>query len=168
MMDKIYQVKLIDLEKKAKAAEKSSKKLFEKFKKIKNTNDLDKIFHQVHFKIFTIEACLDCANCCKTIGPVLYNVDIERMAKALKIKSNDFIKQYIQIDEDNDYIFNTKPCPFLDDKNYCLVYENRPKACREYPHTDRKRMYQILNLTLKNSFTCPAVFRIVEELKNHY
>ncbi len=30
------------------------------------------------------------------------------------------------------------PCPFLGDDNYCSVYEARPKACREYPHTDRK------------------------------
>ncbi|MFC2138113.1 YkgJ family cysteine cluster protein [Bacteroidota bacterium] len=164
-MDKIYQVNLDDLKKKAKIAEKSTKKLFQKLKTTNYKTDLDKTFHQIHYNIFDIKVCLDCANCCKTIGPILYNIDIERMARALKIKSSEFINQYIAVDEDNDYIFNSKPCPFLDENNYCIIYENRPKACREYPHTDRKRMYQILDLTIKNTYTCPAVYKIVEELK---
>ncbi|HYX06053.1 MAG TPA: hypothetical protein VE912_04900 [Bacteroidales bacterium] len=45
------------------------------------------------------------------------------------------------------------------------VYEDRPRACREYPHTDRKKFHQILNLTLKNSEVCPAVFMVIEKLK---
>ena len=69
------------------------------------------------------------------------------------------------MDEDNDYVFRQMPCVFLDKENYCRIYENRPRACREYPHTDRRRMHQILDLTLKNMETCPAVFEIVERLK---
>ena len=46
-----------------------------------------------------------------------------------------------------------------------MVYESRPKACREYPHTDRPRFYQILDLTLKNAEVCPAVFELIERLK---
>jgi len=45
-----------------------------------------------------------------------------------------------------------------------MVYEDRPKACREYPHTDRKRMYQILDLTHKNCEVCPIVYCITGEL----
>jgi hypothetical protein len=40
------------------------------------------------------------------------------------------------------------------------------KACREYPHTDRHKQHQILNLTRKNAEVCPAVFEIVERLKS--
>ena len=167
MMDKIYQLSLSELEKKAQAAEKSTKTIFNRLKS-GNKNEIDKLFHRLHDDIFDIESCLKCANCCKTIGPTLYDTDIERMAKSLKMKSSVFINQYIKKDEDNDYVFNTKPCPFLDENNYCKIYKYRPKACREYPHTDRKRMYQILNLTLKNTYICPAVFAIVEELKNTY
>jgi Fe-S-cluster containining protein len=60
------------------------------------------------------------------------------------------------------------PCPFLGADNYCSVYDDRPKACREYPHTDRKRFYQILDLTLKNTSTCPAVHLVIEKLKVYY
>ncbi|WP_332911960.1 YkgJ family cysteine cluster protein [Algoriphagus boritolerans] len=52
------------------------------------------------------------------------------------------------------------PCPFLGADNKCLVYEDRPKACREYPHTNRKNMLGILDLSLKNTLVCPAVSKI--------
>ncbi|MCP3932375.1 MAG: YkgJ family cysteine cluster protein, partial [Bacteroidetes bacterium] len=51
-----------------------------------------------------------------------------------------------------------------DTENYCSIYEVRPKACKEYPHTNRKNFHQILNLTLKNYSICPAVFEIVNRL----
>jgi uncharacterized protein len=80
------------------------------------------------------------------------------------MKVSDFIKTYLRQDEEGDFVLKSAPCPFLAADNYCLVYENRPKACREYPHTNRKRMYQVLDLTYKNTFVCPAVSRIVSKL----
>ena len=139
--------------------------LVKKLKKKKPKN-LDNVVHQLHDEAFDEFDCLDCANCCKTIGPRLTNKDIERLAKHLKMKLPDFTNQYILTDEDGDYVFKDHPCPFLLPDNYCLVYENRPKACREYPHTDRKRFYQILELSHKNCETCPVVYNIFEELKN--
>jgi len=75
------------------------------------------------------------------------------------------INQYLRIDEDNDYVLQSVPCTFLDDENYCTIYEVRPKACREFPHTDRKKFQQISYLTLKNVAICPAAFAVVEEMK---
>ena len=74
------------------------------------------------------------------------------------------IDAYLEMDEEEEYVFRLQPCPFLGTDNYCAIYASRPKACREYPHTDRKRFYQILDLTAKNTKVCPAVFNIVEEL----
>jgi Fe-S-cluster containining protein len=51
------------------------------------------------------------------------------------------------------------------DDNECLIYDVRPKACSEYPHTNRKKFIQIANLTLNNTEVCPAVYDIVEKLK---
>ena len=53
---------------------------------------------------------------------------------------------------------------FLGAENLCSIYENRPKACREYPHTDRKKVYQINHLTLKNTLICPAAYEVVEKM----
>jgi hypothetical protein len=79
-----------------------------------------------------------------------------------------FKKTYLKIDEDGDFIFQNMPCPFLLPDNYCSIYEVRPKACQEYPHTDRRKFHQVFSLTLKNIYTCPAVYEIAEELKKNY
>ena len=131
----------------------------------KKPRSLDKFVHDLHDNAFSEFDCLDCANCCKTIGPRLIDKDIERLAKFLRMKVTDFTDKYILNDEDGDYVFKDQPCPFLLPDNYCLVYESRPKACRDYPHTNRKRFYQILQLSHKNCETCPVVFEIFEEMK---
>lgn len=138
---------------------------FVKKLKTKKPKNLDDVVHGLHDEAFTKFNCLDCANCCKTIGPRLIDKDIERLAKHLKMKVSDFSSKYVLTDEDGDFVFKEHPCPFLLPDNYCMVYENRPKACREYPHTDRKRFYQILELSYKNCQTCPVVFEIFEEMK---
>ncbi len=153
-----------EIKEKGKVAETINKKFFDKLKKI-SPDQLDKIVHPVHEDVFDEVDCLACANCCKTTSPIFYQADIERVARKLRLKPSEFIDQYLHLDEDNDYVLNSSPCPFLDGENYCLVYESRPTACREYPHTNRKRFRQILNLTLKNAQVCPAVFEIVERLK---
>ncbi|MGD0710784.1 MAG: YkgJ family cysteine cluster protein [Bacteroidales bacterium] len=160
-------VKLNELPQSAKLAEKGSKKLFAHLKK--NTpNDLDIKAKEFHEKAFLDIDCLDCANCCKNISPMITDKDIERIAKFLKIRPSAFTEKYLHMDEDNDYVFNSSPCPFLDNDNYCKVYDVRPKACSEYPHTNRKRFVQILGITLKNTFICPAAYEVVEKLKEKY
>lgn len=142
----------------------ASKLLFKKWKK-KPPKKLDEIVAQVHDEVFEELDCLACANCCKSISPMITNKDIERMASALRMKLSDFTEKYTRMDEDGDYVFQQTPCPFLMEDNYCRIYESRPKACREYPHTNRARFHQILDLTLKNTVVCPAAFYVVEKLK---
>ncbi|WP_258103783.1 YkgJ family cysteine cluster protein [Marinoscillum sp. MHG1-6] len=146
---------------------KPNRSLLKKLKKQK-PKDLDDQFHALHEEVFQEIDCLECANCCKTTSPLFLESDIERLSKALKMKVPDFINSYLQRDEEGDYILQQAPCPFLGDDNKCIVYESRPKACREYPHTDRKRMFQITDLTYNNTLICPAVSRIVTQLYNIY
>lgn len=144
-------------------AEPSSKLFLKKNKKKLTT--MDTLVHDLHQKHTQATNCLECANCCRTLGPLITDKDIERMAKHLRIKPSTFTQQYLIRDEDNDWVFNAMPCPFLMPDNYCMIYEARPKACREYPHTDRKRFYQIFNLSVKNTYTCPVVYQVIEDLK---
>ncbi len=147
---------------KKKSAE--NKKFLFRLKK-KDPRKVDDLFHALHEEVFEEIDCLACANCCKTTSPIFYPTDIERLAKALRIKPGEFTEKYLRIDEDKDYVLKSSPCPFLDQDNYCKVYEDRPKACREYPHTNRKKMVQIMDLTHKNTLVCPAVLEIVERIK---
>ncbi len=151
--------------KQAVSFKKENETFLKKLKTKKNIN-LDNVFHKAHNAVFNNTDCLTCANCCKTTSPIFYQIDIERAAKALKIKPGDFIKQYLFMDEDGDFVLKSAPCPFLDDDNYCKIYKDRPTACKEYPHTNRKNIRQILNLTYNNTLVCPAVFNIVEKIKN--
>ncbi len=152
------------LKEEAKKAEPSSQKLFEQLKRKKPKN-LDDVVHELHDEVFSKIDCLKCANCCKTTSPIFYDRDVDRISKRLRMRPSDFIAKYLHLDEDKDYVLNSAPCPFLDHENYCLIYEDRPTACREYPHTNRKRFFQILDLTLKNTHVCPAAFEIVEQMK---
>lgn len=148
-----------------------SKKLSDENKKFltglkkKDSRKVDLAFHELHESVFEKTDCLTCANCCKTTSPIFYPTDIERAAKYLRMKPGDFVEQYLKIDADKDYVLQSSPCAFLGNDNACSIYESRPKACREYPHTDRKKMVQIMELTHKNTLVCPAVFEIVEKLK---
>ncbi len=147
----------------AQKAKASSNAFFKKNRK--KLEKMDSIVLDLHHKIMAKTNCLQCANCCRSLGPLITNKDIDRMAKALRLKPADFMDKYLKTDDDNDFVFNSMPCPFLQDDNYCSIYENRPKACREYPHTDRTKFYQIFQLTIKNTYTCPVAYQVLEELK---
>lgn len=152
------------LPKLAKEKQNENKKFFAKLKK-KTPKNLDYLMQELHEEEFKRTDCLECANCCKTTGPLFTNADVERIAKHFKQKPQQFIDQYLRIDEENDYVLKQVPCTFLGKDNYCSIYDVRPKACREFPHTDRKKFQQISNLTIKNVAICPAAFNIVEEMK---
>ena len=126
---------------------------------------LDKFMGQLHSEEFDKIDCLECANCCRSISPAMTESDVRRMADHSKIGISAFIETFLLLDKDGDYVFRKTPCPFLGDNNLCALYDSRPRACREYPHTDRKRFHQILDLTAKNSMICPVVFNIIEKLK---
>lgn len=123
---------------------------------------VDALFHDAHEKAFQEIDCLACANCCKTTGPLFTSKDVERISAYLKIKPGEFTEKYLRIDEEQDYVLKQVPCTFLLEDNRCSIYEVRPKACREYPHTDRRDMQGIMDLTYKNAFVCPAVARVFE------
>jgi uncharacterized protein len=126
---------------------------------------LDEWFQTEHDAVFSEIDCLQCANCCKTTSPIFYQKDIERAAKHLRIKPGQFIETYLHMDKDGDFVLNQAPCPFLGYDNYCTIYDSRPTACREYPHTNRKKIVQLMDLTYKNTQVCPAVFQIVENIR---
>ncbi len=140
------------------------KKFFSVLKR-KPPKQLDRIMIKLHEREFDKTDCLECANCCKTTGPLFTDKDIVRISKYLRLKPQAFLDQYLRYDEDQDWVLQDLPCVFLGADNRCSIYEVRPKACREFPHTDRKKFQQITHLTLKNVAVCPAAFNIVEDLR---
>ena len=143
--------------------QKEHKKFLDNLKR-KPPKNLDYTVQETHEEVFAEIDCLQCANCCKTTGPLFTEKDIDRIAKHLRMKPADFEAKFLRTDEDRDKVLQTLPCWFLNADNTCSIYEVRPKACREYPHTDRKKIYQINHLMLKNTVICPAANLWVEKM----
>ena len=142
-----------------------TKKYFAKLRK-KSPKKLDIIMQELHDNEFANTDCLTCANCCKTTSPIFTDKDVARISKYFRMKEHKFITTYLQRDEDDFLVLRQAPCTFFDEMdNTCTIYDVRPKACSEYPHTNRKRFVQLTHLTLKNTEVCPAAYNIVEELK---
>jgi uncharacterized protein len=162
-VDSAYEVIL----KTAHTRKKENKKFLEKLRD-KKPADLDRVTNEIHDQVFEKINCLECANCCRGTGPLLRSRDVERLASHQKIRPAVFTEKYLRIDEDNDYVFKSMPCPFLRTDNYCSAYEARPNACREFPHTSQKDIRQKLGITLLNTMVCPGVALIVDQLKIVY
>ena len=151
---------------KAKRNEKKAehKKFLVSLKKSKDKR-LNALADQLHDEVFREIDCLDCANCCTSIPPIINETDVKRAAKFLSMRAADFKEEYLRVDEDLDMVMKTSPCPFLGVDNKCFIYEGRPRACREYPHTDNHEFLKHLKLHAPNSFYCPAVFHILERMR---
>jgi len=154
-----------DFKELARSKRKENKKFFTRLHG-QDPKRLNEQFHAVHEEVFAETNCLTCARCCRTTGPLLTKQDIGRISKKQGMKAADFEKQYLRVDEDGDWVMKSLPCPFLElDTNKCTIYEYAPKACRQYPHTNHPNMKSILGLTETNVRHCPAVFEMVERMK---
>lgn len=144
----------------AKENQKSYKRLLEKG----NRNKMLRAMPDLHEEAFQKIDCLECANCCKNHSPRFKQPDIKRIAKRLKMKEGDFIERYLKLDDDNDFVVQSSPCPFLGTDNYCSIYEDRPSDCARYPYTNEDVLLKRIQLTMKNATVCPAVYFVLNKL----
>jgi hypothetical protein len=147
--------------------EKRSAERQKEYKRFLQRTDKNKVLKQLphlHEEAFSKVDCLQCANCCKNYSPRFKTPDLKRISKHLRMKESDFIDKYLLVDEEGDFVVNTKPCPFLGSDNYCSIYEVRPSDCERFPYTDEDVILKRQPLTLKNSSFCPAVYYVLERL----
>ena len=141
-----------------------NQKKYKQFLQRADKNKVLKQLPQLHKEAFSNINCLNCAACCKNYSPRFKTPDIKRIAKHLKLKEGDFIEKYLVLDNEGDYVVNTKPCPFLGSDNYCSIYKERPSDCSRFPYTNEDVILKRPNLTLKNSTFCPIVYFVLEKL----
>ncbi|MEZ4933905.1 MAG: YkgJ family cysteine cluster protein [Saprospiraceae bacterium] len=152
-----------DWKRKNQEAKKETQQILKKLKNKKGKH-LDELADETHAQVFKKIDCLDCANCCTSIPPIVTKTDVTRIAKEFGMKPAEFEQQYLTVDDDGDTVMNTSPCPFLQRDNMCLIYDIRPKACRQFPHTDNLEFSKNMKLHRLNSQICPGVFHILRKL----
>ena len=92
---------------------------------------------------FGCHAGVDCfTECCRELELALTPYDVLRLRKKLGLSSADFINRYIVLEQEQNDIFprlylgmvddGRASCPFVGPTG-CMVYEDRPGACRAYP-----------------------------------
>jgi uncharacterized protein len=139
-------------------------KLYKKFLHRADKNKTLKLLPDLHEEAFENIDCLTCANCCRGYSPRFKTTDIKRIAKLKQMKEGVFIETYLRLDEDGDFVMQTKPCAFLGEDNFCSIYEDRPSDCARFPYTDEDVIIKRQEITLKNASFCPAVYFVLEKL----
>ena len=108
----------------------------------KSNDEIDEVINEAHDNAFKKINCLDCANCCKTKGPMFNKKDINRIARHIGITPPEFSDKYLEFNENDDYVLKTTPCAFLGKDNYCSIYE----------------------YMLAHKSTCPAIENILDSI----
>jgi Fe-S-cluster containining protein len=139
-------------------------KKFQNFLKRVDKRKILKQLPDLHEAAFEKVNCLDCARCCKNYSPRFKMPDIKRISKYLRIKETAFIDTYLSMDQEGDYVANTKPCPFLGKDNACIIYEHRPSDCQRFPYTDEDVFFKRATITMKNAEFCPIVHDVMHGL----
>jgi hypothetical protein len=156
---------ILEWERKSAQSTAENKSILKRLERKKGKN-LDQLADKVHKEVFSDIDCLDCAGCCSGIPPIVTKADVTRIAKVFGMKPSVFEKQYLLEDEDGDTVMNTTPCPFLLNDNRCMIYDIRPRACRQFPHTNELDFSKNMKLHALNATVCPGVFHILRRLED--
>lgn len=109
--------------------------------------------------------CVACNRCCRTLQIVLDRKDIARLARRRGTTPDAFARAHVATAPDGVQHFAASPCPMLGDDGRCTVYEDRPRACRDYPYLDTPKFRSRSLTMVENVGACPIVFNVWERLK---
>jgi len=123
--------------------------------------ELDTLVHRIYEEVASQIDCQACGNCCKNMRPALDQKDMKRLASHFSMSRDEFKAEYLVKDSEGEFVVRKKPCPFLSG-NLCSVYQDRPEACRSYPHLHKKELVFRLMGVVSNCSVCPIVFNVYE------
>jgi Fe-S-cluster containining protein len=135
---------------------------------LKRHNFVERRFRAIAQEIEEEIDCTKCANCCRVATVQLSERDVEKIAKFLRIKPAEFLRDYTFESEEEGLILKRSDsgCIFLSG-NDCTIYESRPRTCVDFPHLIRgagsflSRMWQMPD----RATYCPIVYNSLEAFK---
>ncbi|MFN8152854.1 MAG: YkgJ family cysteine cluster protein [Bacteroidia bacterium] len=116
-------------------------------------------------EITALTNCRECGNCCKNVEPGLTEKEIERLAALKKISKENFLNNHTATEPHTGIRFmHQKPCIFLESCS-CVIYEDRPEGCRNFPDLDRKETKFRLKRIAEHMEICPIVYNTMNILR---
>ncbi|MGH9632431.1 MAG: YkgJ family cysteine cluster protein [Bryobacteraceae bacterium] len=141
----------------------------ERFRRhLKRHNFVERRFRAIAQDVEEQVDCTECANCCREATVRLAGRDVEKLARYLRLKPSQFLRDYTQESEEEGLILKRtqQGCVFLDG-NLCSIYESRPHNCENFPHLVRgegsmlSRMWEFKD----RACYCPIVYNTLEAFK---
>lgn len=138
---------------------------FRTFLKGLDYEEVDEIVRRLNEEIIPQIDCRECGNCCHSLRPGLNDQEIEHLAQLEQIPKDDYIRKYMEEDEFDDELYlKDMPCKYLKGK-ICTIYDDRPEACRSYPHTHKERFISRTLFMISHYEICPIIYNVMEHLK---
>lgn len=130
----------------------------------------DDLFHRIARSVEEQIDCMACANCCRQTRVNVSRTDIDSLAQYLDLSREQVLREYTMPDqEDRETILRhaKEGCVFLDG-NLCMVYEARPRACRDFPYVakESRSLGGRMSSVCKHASLCPIIFNTLEEYKH--
>lgn len=133
-----------------------------------SNRELDVVVHEIAERVSGAIDCTDCAHCCRTLQIVVDRKDIARLARRFGQSVASFTEQYVDQAEDGVQHIRRSPCPFLSPDGPCTVYEDRPRACRDYPYLHLPHTRSRSLILFESRGGCPIVFNVWNELRGRF
>ena len=115
--------------------------------------------------------CTACANCCRHSVVSVNQSEIENIAGHIGSTSEAVARLYTVPDPDAPALRilrnSGEGCVFLDG-NLCMIYEARPKTCRDFPHVavGKHSLGSRQSSLARWAPFCPIIFNALEEYKH--
>ncbi|MBK8848386.1 MAG: YkgJ family cysteine cluster protein [Bacteroidetes bacterium] len=156
------------IERNAKKRERENLSFRQFLKAQSSSTKIDQKVFALYAEVSNAIDCTTCGNCCKQLNPAIEEHNKPAIAAYLNCSVETLETKHLDIDPVENYEFiKTNPCPCLDN-NKCMIYQDRPASCAEYPHLNKKDFVYRLFSVLDNYGICPIVYNVVERLKQSY
>jgi len=126
-------------------------------------HELDAVVREVTDEVWSHIDCTACGQCCKALRITVDADDISRLSKRTGMGAMAFMRRHVREKSGEKYLAQS-PCSFLRG-NSCSIYEDRPKACADFPYLHAESFRERMLMMIENSFVCPVVFNTLEALK---